>query len=95
MKAELLLILLVVTIVTPSAYGQEVKNFGYKLLPEKLVEGTEGILQVYGLQKNIPLPDAIENLIVTSSDQRIVKVLELNTNVDTAIISVKLQALEY
>ena len=94
MKAELLLILLVVTIVTPSAYGQEVKNFGYKLLPEKLVEGTEGILQVYGLQKNIPLPDAIENLIVTSSDQSIVKVLELNTNIDTAITSVKLQAVD-
>ncbi len=94
MKAELLLILLVVTIVTPSAYGQEAKNFGYKLLPEKLVEGTEGILQVYGLQKNIPLPDSIVNLIVTSSDQSIVKVLELNTNVDTAITSVKLQAID-
>ena len=91
MKAELLLILLVVTLVAPNAYGQEVKNFGYKLLPEKLVEGTEGILQVYGLQKNIPIPDAIENLIVTSSDQSIVKVLELNTNIDTSITSVKLQ----
>ena len=94
MKAELLLILLVVIIVTPNAYGQEAKNFGYKLLPEKLVEGTEGILQVYGIQKNIPLPDPIENLIVTSSDQSIVKVLELNTNVDTAITSVKLQAMD-
>ena len=54
---------------TKRVYGQESKNFGYKLMPEKLVEGTEGILQVYGLQKNIPIPNAIENLIVTSSDQ--------------------------
>jgi len=79
-------------IVTPNAYGQESKNFGYKLLPEKLVEGTEGILQVYGLQKNIPIPNAIENLIVTSSDQNIVKILELSTDKDTSIISVKIQA---
>ena len=79
-------------IVTPNAYGQESKNFGYKLLPEKLVEGTEGILQVYGLQKNIPIPYAIENLIVTSSDQNIVKILELSTDKDTSIISVKIQA---
>ena len=84
--------LIVATIVTTNAYGQESKNFGYKLLPEKLVEGTEGILQVYGLQKDIPIPYAIENLIVTSSDQNIVKILELSTDKDTSIISVKIQA---
>jgi len=63
-------------------------------MPEKLVEGTEGILQVYGLQKNIPIPNTIEDLIVTSSDQDIVKILELSTNVDTSITSVKLQAID-
>lgn len=63
-------------------------------MPEKLVEGTEGILQVYGLQKNIPIPNSIDNLIVTSSDQNIVKILELSTNKDTAITSVKLQAID-
>ena len=92
MKTVLLLLLIVATIVTPNAYGQEPKNFGYKLLPEKLVEGTEGILQIYGLQKNIPIPNAIENLIVTSSDQSIVKILELSIDKDTSIISVRIQA---
>ena len=84
--------MIVSTIVFPSAYGQEPKNFGFKVMPEKLVEGTEGILQVYGLQNNIPLPDTIENLIVTSSDQDVVKILELSTNIETAITSVKLKA---
>ena len=86
--------LIVATIVTPNSYGQEPKNFGYKLLPEKLVEGTEGILQVYGLQKNIPIPNTIDNLIVTSSDQNIMKILELSTNKDTSITSVKLQGVD-
>jgi hypothetical protein len=94
LKAILLLLLIVATIITPNAYSQEPKNFGYKLMPEKLVEGTEGILQVYGLQKNIPIPNTIDNLIVTSSDQNIVKILELSTNKDTSITSVKLQAVD-
>ncbi len=86
--------IIVASIITPNVYGQEPKNFGYKLLPEKLVEGTEGILQVYGLQKNIPIPNTIDNLIVTSSDQSIVKILELFTNKDTSITSVKLHAID-
>ena len=75
----------------PNAYGQEPKNFGYKQLPDKLVEGNEGTLQVYGLQSNIPIPNIIDNLIVTSSDQNIVEILELTTNKDTAITSVQLR----
>ena len=86
--------LIVVSIITPSAYGQDPKDFGYKLLPEKLVEGTQGMLQIYGLQKNIPIPNTIDNLIVTSSDQNIVKILELSTNKDTAITSVKLEGVD-
>jgi len=82
------------SIFLPPAYGQEPKDFGYKLMPEKLVEGTEGILQVYGLQKNIPIPNTIDNLIVTSSDQNIVKILELSSNKDTAVTSVRLQAVD-
>ena len=49
MKAELLLILLVVTIVTPSAYGQEAKNFGYKLR-----HPNEEILEKYRLRLLFP-----------------------------------------
>lgn len=61
-------------------------------MPEKLAEGTQGILQVYGLQNNIPIPSAIKDLIVTSSNQNVVTILELSTNKDTSITSVKLQA---
>jgi len=78
--------------IMPDSYGQEPKNFGYKQLPDKLVEGTEGILQIYGLQKNIPIPSIIDNLIITSSNQNIVKILDLSTNQNTSITSVKLSA---
>jgi len=76
----------------PSTFGQEPNNLGYKIMPEKLVAGTEGILQVYGLSNNIPIPKPINDLIAVSSDQGIVKVLELTTNQETAITTVKLAA---
>ncbi len=86
--------LILTTLIVPEAYGQEPKSFGYKQLPEKLVEGTKGILQIYGLQQDVPIPNIIDNLIVTSSDQNIVKVLEMSSNIDTAVTSVKLDALD-
>ncbi len=81
-------------IVTPNVNAQESKNFGYKMMPEKLVEGTDGILQVYGLQKNIPISNAINDLIVTSSDQRVVQILEMFTNTETSITTVRLSAID-
>ncbi|MFB5622288.1 MAG: hypothetical protein ACE5Q7_05085, partial [Candidatus Nitrosomaritimum yanchengensis] len=94
MKAMLLLLVLASSLVMPSTYGQEPNNLGYKIMPEKLVEGTEGIMQVYGLSKNIPIPKTIDDLIVVSSDQDVVRILELTTNQETAITTVKLQAID-
>ena len=74
------------------AFAQEPKDFGYKLMPEKLVEGTDGLLQIYGLQKNIPLSYPIKDLIVTSSNQDILKILDLTTDEDTSITSVEVRA---
>ncbi|MGD8299991.1 MAG: hypothetical protein PVG77_04745 [Nitrosopumilaceae archaeon] len=93
MKAVFLLLVLVTSLAMPSTFGQEPNNFGYKIMPEKLVVGTEGILQVYGLSKNIPIPKPIDDLIVVSSDQNIVKILELTINQETAITTVKLKAI--
>jgi hypothetical protein len=90
----ILLLIMAVSIAVPSSYAQSPNDFGYKMMPEKLVEGTEGILQVYGLTNNIPIPNMIDDLIVVSSDQEIVKILELSTNQETAITSVKLKAVD-
>jgi len=88
------LILLILFALIPGAFAQEPKDFGYKLMPEKLVEGTEGLLQIYGLQKNIPIPTPIKDIIVVSSNQEVLQVLELDTNEDTAITSVRVKAVE-
>ncbi len=86
--------LIVATIIIPNVNAQESKDFGYKMMPEKLVEGTDGILQVYGLQKNIPVSNSINDLIVTSSDQRVIQILELSTNTETSITTVRLRAVD-
>jgi len=92
LKAVFVLILIVSSLFSPMAFAQEPKDFGYKLMPEKLVEGTDGLLQIYGLQKNIPLSYPIKDLIVTSSNQDILKILDLTTNEDTSITSVEVRA---
>ena len=78
----------------PFTYAQDPKDFGFKLMPEKLVKGTEGLLQVFGLQKNIPISYHIKDLIVTSSNQDVLKILESTIDEDTSITSVKVRALE-
>ncbi|MBA4453276.1 MAG: hypothetical protein H2B03_08975, partial [Nitrosopumilaceae archaeon] len=52
MKIVLLLLIMAIIVVVPNSYAQSPNDFGYKMMPEKLVEGTEGILQVYGLTNN-------------------------------------------
>jgi len=94
MKVVLVLMLIIGIIMTPWVHAQEPKDFGYKLLPEKLVEGTEGLLQIYGLQKNIPISSPIKNLIVISSNQDVLQILELIIDEDTSITSVKVKAVE-
>ena len=94
LKAVLVLMLIMGIIITPWVNAQEPKDFGYKLMPEKLVEGTEGLLQIYGLQKNIPISNPIKDLIVISSNQDVLQVLELTIDEDTSITSVKIKAIE-
>lgn len=86
--------LIISGLMAPMAHGQEPRDFGFKLMPEKLVAGTDGLLQIYGLQKNIPISTPIKDLIVTSSNQEVLKILDVETNEDTSITSVKVRASE-
>ena len=75
-----------------SAYAAT-SEFGYKLLPEKLLEYTDGTLQVFVEVDKLMIPSEIVGLKTTSSDSSIIKI----TGVDLAndfITNVKIQALK-
>jgi len=90
---SILLAVLVASVLFPTVYAQEPKDFGYKVMPEKLVENTEGILQIYTKNGNTPIPFDIKNLIVTSSDSDILQISEIK-KINDFITTVKLKTFQ-
>ena len=65
------------SILTPSlAYAAEGNlEFGTRFIPTKLVEGKEGIIQIFATTGTSPVPEKIPGLTVTSLDSKILRVL--------------------
>jgi len=91
LKLGLVLIVIVMSLFT-TVHGQISLEFGYRLIPDKIVEGTEGVLQVY-LKGDTIVPGKIDNLIVTSSDSSIIQILEVGENQNGFFTPVKIRAI--
>ena len=85
--------LLVVGMMPFSAYGESSNEFGTKLLPEKLLEYTEGTLQVFVEVDNLMIPKGISDLKVASTDNSIIKIIGIES-ANEFITNIKIQALE-
>lgn len=59
------------------ANAQTTSEFGYQLHPEKLLENTEGTLQIFVTSNEMMVPKEIENLKVISSDNSIIQILSV------------------
>ena len=92
LKLGLVLIVIVMSLFSTTVHGQTSPEFGYRLIPDKIVEGTEGMLQVY-LKGDTILPGKIDNLIVSSSDSSIIQVLEIGQNENGFITPIKVKAI--
>ena len=57
--------------------AQVTSEFGYQLHPEKLLENTEGTLQVFVISSEMMVPKEIKNLKVISSDNSIIQVVDV------------------
>ena len=74
------------------SYAAASTEFGYQLLPEKLLENTEGILQLYVSSNGIMIPKSINNLKVVSTDNSVIKVIEVE-QFNEYITNIKIRAL--
>jgi len=92
LKGILSLILIIATVFTTSAYGIEPNQFGYTIFPEKLVENTEGLIQINMLKNEIPVPIKIQDLKASSSDSDIIEIIEIATDDNSLINSIKIKA---
>ena len=88
-----ILVILVAGMMPFSAYSESSNEFGSKLLPEKLLEYTEGTLQVFVEVDNIIIPKGIGDLKATSTDNSIIKIIGIEP-ANEFITNIKIQALE-
>ncbi len=92
LKAIFLISLMMGSLFIP-ANAQTTAEFGYKLLPEKLLENTFGDLQVYVISNSMMVPRTITDLKVISSDTDIVQILEVEKDSDSYIKNIKIKAI--
>ena len=87
------LAVLAVLPITSSAYAQTISSFGYKILPEKILENSEGIIQVYEFENDLIMPNKIEDLKVTSSNTEIIQIIDIEENENGLISNVRIKAM--
>jgi hypothetical protein len=92
LKILIVLALLVASIlIINNAFAQTSSEFGYRLIPSKIVENSKGILHVYP-KAEIGIPEKIDSLVVTSSDSSIIKIDGIQENPDGGITSINISA---
>jgi hypothetical protein len=77
-------------IIFSSAYGQTPSELGYRFLPNKIIENTDAILQVYS-DGNATTTN-INNLVATSSDSSVIQISGIEQRPNDFITYVKIHA---
>jgi len=91
MRLAVLLILLTAVIMPISAYADS--EFGVRQLPGKLLEYTDGTLQVYVESDGLMIPSGINGLKTTSTDTSIIKIIGIES-ANKYITNIQIQALQ-
>ncbi len=73
------------------SYADDDYSFGVRLIPQKLIENSDGILQVYAMHNGHIYPQKIENMAFSSTDSSVVQVSGIENNGDSFITNIKLK----
>ena len=72
------------------AYADDGYSFGVRLIPQKLIENSEGTLQVYALHNGHISPQKIQNMIYSSSDSSVLQIIGVENSNDGFSTNIKL-----
>jgi len=78
MRLAVLLIILAIGIMPVSVFG-EASEIGFKQFPEKLLEYTDGTLQIYVESNGLMIPIEISGLKATSTDTDVIKIIGIES----------------
>ena len=77
------------------SYGEEDHSFGVRTIPQKLIENSEGILQIYALHNDHIFPQKIDNVIFSSTDSSILQIIGAEKSNTDFITNIKLKTLNH
>jgi len=92
MKAIFLILGVISIMFVVSAQAQTTSEFGYQLHPGKLLENTEGTLQIFVTSNELMIPKDIQNLKVISSDNSVIQILGIEKGNDEFTKNVLIKA---
>ncbi|MDE1831143.1 MAG: hypothetical protein KGI02_02105 [Thaumarchaeota archaeon] len=72
------------------SYADSDYSFGVRIMPDKLIENSDGVLQVYALHSGNIYPQKIENMVFSSTDSSIIQVIGVESG-DNFITNIKLK----
>ena len=85
----LLVVILCLTIAVHYAYSQSDNELAVRVIPNKIMENTEGIIQVYSNSEDA---QQIDKLIATSSDSSVVQILGIEKETGGYFTDIKIKA---
>ena len=78
-----------IIIFSTGAYGQTPSELSYRLIPNKILQNSEGVLQVYA--NSDAAPKNIEKLVATSSDSSVVQISGIEQDKNNFVTDVKIK----
>lgn len=84
--------ILFICLVSVKSYAEGEDTFGVRILPDKMIENSNGTLEVYPLYDGNMFPNKIENIVFSSTDSNIVQVIGTENNDTGFITHIKIQA---
>lgn len=85
---------MLVSTLVPTVYAQLNEDFGTRMIPSKLVEKSDGVLQVYVKSGQDIIPKKISDLTATSLDSSIIRVTEVKQSSDGFISEIYLKTIK-
>ncbi|MGI0060293.1 MAG: hypothetical protein ACREBJ_11060, partial [Nitrosotalea sp.] len=92
MRTILVILIIISSIGIMKSYADSDYTFGVRVMPQKLIESSDGILQIYALHGNHIYPQKIDNLVFSSTDSTVIQVIGVESN-DNFITNVKLKTI--
>ncbi len=92
LRRLLIIAIFLVSLASVKSYADDTATFGVRLIPNKMIENSNAVLEVYALYNGNIFPTKIENMVFSSTDSTIVQIIGIEDNDTGFMTHIKIQA---